>query len=89
MSVISRSHFELVRARKALEQAFEEGDWVALRENDVLLGKQLDAAFVDDKRNTYELLQEMERVLKTYANLVSALPASAAESLSFFPHNRS
>ena len=85
MSVISRSHLNLVRARKALEKAFAERDWDALKETDRQLGQSLNEAFDDQDRNTSELVQEMEKVLRTYASMVAALPKDAEISLSTFP----
>lgn len=85
MSVISDSHVSLVRARKALEKAFAERDWDALKESDKLLGESLNRAFDDEHRNTFELVQEMEKVLHTYATLVASLPDEAQMSLSTFP----
>ncbi len=86
MSVVSRAHFELVRSRRNLELAFERGDWEALREWDRVLGENLNRAFDDDKRDTFELVQEMERVLHTYARLIANLPDSAEGCLTSFPH---
>lgn len=85
MSVISGAHVNLVRARKALEKAFEERDWDALRETDKRLGESLNEAFDDEHRNTFELVQEMEKVLHTYAGVVAALPEGAEVSLHTFP----
>jgi len=85
MSVISRSHLNLVRARKALEKAFKERNWDALRETDKLLGESLNEAFDDVGRNTVELVQEMEKVLGTYAEMVAALPEDAEASLNTLP----
>lgn len=85
MSVICRSHVELVRARKALEKAFDNRDWDVLKETDRRLGDILNSAFDDVDRNTGELVQEMERVLHTYAAMVEALPEAAELSLSVFP----
>lgn len=84
MSVVSKSQVELVRARKALEQAFDEQDWVALRKWDAKLGECLNRAFADPMRDAFELVQEMERVLHTYATLVEAMPAAAQNCLEHF-----
>jgi hypothetical protein len=84
MPVISRSHVELVRARKALRQAFEEQDWEQLRERDIELGLRLDRAFDDKDSDSKALVKEMERILNTYAELVEVLP-DYAENLSFVP----
>ena len=85
MSVISGSHVNLVRARKALEKAFAERDWEALKETDILLGESLNEAFDDKHRNAYELVQEMEKILHTYSEMVMALPEGADMSFSTFP----
>lgn len=85
MSVVSSSHVMLVRARKAMEKAFAERDWDALKETDKLLGECLNQAFDDEHRNTFELVQEMEKVLQAYAAMVEALPQGAEASLSSFP----
>ena len=88
MSVVSRPHFELVRARKSLETAFKKGDWEAMREWDAQLGERLNAAFDDEGRNSAELIKEMERVLHAYAELIAALPESASTALNSFPRTR-
>jgi len=85
MSVVSRSHFELVRARRGLEKAFESGDWDALKDWDYQLGENLNRAFADDSRDSFELVEEMERVLQTYARLISNLPDTAVGCLTSFP----
>ncbi|WP_045860436.1 hypothetical protein [Teredinibacter purpureus] len=82
MSVISVSHLALVRARKALEQAYDTKNWDDVRELDSLLGECLNQAFDDDQRDTSALVSELERVLKLYAAIVSSLPEQA-EQLSF------
>lgn len=87
MSVVSQSHFELVRARKSLEKAFEKRDWPALRNWDTTLGECLNRAFDDDSRNTIELVQEMEKVLQTYAHMLAAIPDNESDCLSSFPYN--
>lgn len=86
MSLVSQSHVELVRARKALEKAFIDKDWEVLSACDRRVGEALNDAFEDDRRDTRELVYEMERVLGIYAKMVSALPASFSEHpMSFIP----
>lgn len=77
MSVVSSSHFSLVRARRELEKAFQKGDWDAVRVWDQQLGEKLNEAFDDDGRDTVALIDELERILLTYSNVVSAMPVHA------------
>jgi len=79
MSVISTSHFSLVRARHSLEKAFNSNDWPGVRKWDQVLGDCLNSAFDDDNRDTSELVSELERVLHLYANIVCTLPEQAGD----------
>ncbi len=77
MSVIPASFTSLVRARRSLQKAHQSEDWDAVRELDVLLGESLNRAFDDSDRNTSALIEELEKVLHLYANIVSGLPVQA------------
>ncbi|WP_143247444.1 hypothetical protein [Agaribacterium haliotis] len=88
MSLISRSHVDLVRLRKGMQSCFESGDWMGLRAKDRAMGAALDQAFQDSSRNAVELVAEMERVLALYARIVEALPSSEQEMLQGFPYSR-
>jgi len=85
MSLVSQSYLELVRARKNLHKASIDQDWAQLREADETLGDALNSAFDDDHRNPIDLVQEMERIVRLYAEIVESLPQDAAESLKAFP----
>ncbi|SMF36356.1 hypothetical protein SAMN02745866_02332 [Alteromonadaceae bacterium Bs31] len=74
MSVIPASFTSLVRTRRSLEKAYQSGDWESVREVDVLLGDCLNRAFDDSDRDTTVLIEELEKVLRLYANIVSTLP---------------
>ncbi|WP_188151679.1 hypothetical protein [Teredinibacter waterburyi] len=76
-SLVSVTHVALVRARRELDRAFEEGDWERVRYWDAQLGQRLNRAFEDEERDTNGLIEELERVLKLYAQIVSALPEHA------------
>ena len=84
MSVICKSHVDLVRVRKSLEKALAENNWCALREHDLSLTDVMNAAFEDTSRNSSELVIEMERVLRVYARMVASLPSSGQEAQSLF-----
>lgn len=94
MSVVSASYVELVRSRRALHQAFLKRDWEGVRQWDSLLGGNLNRAFDDDHRDTLALVEELEKVLKLYADIVVAVPehagacmVSGLASLPSFPAN--
>lgn len=88
VSIICQTHVELVRARKALEKAFVNQDWVALREMDIALGELLNKSFEDEARDAPSLVREMEHILNAYSRIISQLPESASEALALFPHKR-
>lgn len=77
MTVISSSYFSLIRARKELEKAFQQGRWDDVKSWDIRLGVSLNKAFEDEQCNTAELVQELERILNTYANVVRGMPEKA------------
>jgi ferritin-like metal-binding protein YciE len=81
MSLVSSSHFSLVRARKALESAFRDNDWDQLRNLDQALGDSMNQAFEDDQRDTKNLVKELEKVLYLYAQMVSTLPDAAKQKV--------
>lgn len=77
MSVIPASQVALIRARRALNQAFLEADWEAVREWDARLAEQLNVSFADENRDTQTLVEEMEKILALYAKMVTVLPGQA------------
>ncbi|TVZ38575.1 hypothetical protein P886_2947 [Alteromonadaceae bacterium 2753L.S.0a.02] len=74
MSVVCSAQFLLIRARRELQKSFREQDWDALRNWDTKLGEYLSLAFEDPNRDTVALVEEMETVLKLYAEIVAHLP---------------
>ena len=77
MSIVNASQFALRRARQELEKAFHHCEWEDVRRWDVELGQSLNAAFDDENRDTPALVNELEKILGTYARLVESLPAEA------------
>ncbi|PCK08386.1 MAG: hypothetical protein COA42_09490 [Alteromonadaceae bacterium] len=84
MSLVCSTHFSLVRARRELERAQRCGDWQSVRNWDVTLASNLNDAFEDKDRNTPALIKELERILRTYSELVDKMPDSLANGL-FLP----
>lgn len=74
MSIIVASQFALKRARKQLENAFRQGNWQAVRESDIELGKLLNKACDEKSRDTRALISELESILTLYADMVAVLP---------------
>ncbi len=74
MSIVVASQFALKRARRQLETSFRQGNWQAVRENDIELGRLLNKAFDEKGRNTRALVSELENILALYADMVSVLP---------------
>ena len=74
MSVVVASQFALKRARRNLERAYQQGNWLAVRQSDVELGKLLNSALDDKSRDTKALVEELENILALYADMVSMLP---------------
>lgn len=74
MSIVVASQFALKRARKQLENAFRQGNWQAVRESDIELGKLLNKAFDEKNRDTRTLVSELETILALYADMVALLP---------------
>ena len=79
MPVICSSLVNVIRARKAMQAAFESGDWEAVRVHDEQVGQLLDLAFSDELRDNRALVGELEKVLALYADVVAYLPESAAQ----------
>lgn len=77
MSVVAASQVALIRARRALNQAFLDADWDAVRERDAALAEQLNISFADENRDTQALVEEMEKILALYAKMVAILPGQA------------
>lgn len=78
MPVIPSSYLNLVRARRELESAFYSQDWEQVKHWDATMGECLGCAFDDEHRNTGQLIQELERILGLYAQIVSSLPEQAS-----------
>lgn len=85
MSVISSHHFMLVRSRRELERAFSERDWEKIRQWDSELGRSLNLAFDDSERNTQALVDELEKILQTYAEVLACLPEAERHDNHFSP----
>lgn len=81
MSIISVSLFSLKRARKALENAYHERDWQAVRHWDTEVAKYLGEAFDDGSRDTKALIRELQTILHTYGKIVEELPESSGQFL--------
>jgi hypothetical protein len=79
MNVIPISHIALVRARKSMERAYRNNDWVAVREWDAELSQQLNQAFDDTGRDHALLVSELEKILALYSALTRALPEATVE----------
>lgn len=81
MSLVSHSHVALVRARRELENAFDQSRWDDLKALDKSLGDCLNHAFEDKGRDAVTLVHELERVLGLYASMVESLPHEAKKQL--------
>lgn len=79
MKLISSTLVEVMRTRRALEQAFEKSDWDAIKQCDAKVGNCLDAAFDDPERDNSLLVSELEKILKLYATMVAYLPEHTAK----------
>jgi hypothetical protein len=78
MAIVSSSLVDVIRTRKALETAFELGDWDVVKSYDARLGSVLDEAFSDESRDNQALVCELEKVLALYARVVKHLPEATA-----------
>lgn len=74
MSIVVASQFALKRARRQLENAFKQGNWQAVRESDIELGRLLNKAFDEKSLDTRALVSELEIILTLYADMVATLP---------------
>ncbi|MFL0809596.1 MAG: hypothetical protein K6L76_04215 [Agarilytica sp.] len=74
MPLVPSSSFALKRAHKELNKAYEKGDWESVRHWDKELAASLTEACNDDGRSARDLIYDMEKILKSYSKLVSALP---------------
>lgn len=79
MNVIPATHLTLIRARKSMEKAFKDGDWDAVKDQDVFLSAQLAQAFDDPERNHRMLADELSKVLGLYSRLTIEMPEIALE----------
>jgi len=78
MTVINSSFVSLVRVRKQLQKAYDEGNWDDVRHWDVALADLMNEAFDDEDRNTTALVDELQKVLNLYTKIVSELPENSA-----------
>lgn len=74
MSVVSASQFALSRARRDLKNAFSNNDWQSIKDVDKILSHTLNNAFDDANRDTKSLVDELEKIVSLYSEMVSALP---------------
>ncbi|BCD99476.1 hypothetical protein [Marinagarivorans cellulosilyticus] len=79
MPLVCSSLVDVIRTRKAMQTAFEVGDWDGVKACDERLGRMLDAAFSDDNRDNTALVAELEKVLAMYARVVTYLPEATAQ----------
>ncbi len=79
MNLISASLVNVKRARREMERAFTAGNWDGVKHWDGLVGKGLDAAFDDPARDNVGLVEELEKILGLYAQIVIGLPEQTAE----------
>ena len=79
MPIVCSSLVAVIRARKALQNALEAGDWDAVKAHDAEVGPALDEAFSDELRDNAALIGELEKILALYAKVVTALPEATAQ----------
>lgn len=79
MKLVSASLVNVKRARREMERAFVAGNWDGVKHWDALVGKGLDAAFDDPSRDNAGLVEELEKVLGLYAQIVIGLPEQTAQ----------
>lgn len=82
MSIVSASQFTLARTRKELVTAFKNNDWQAVKEVDQLLAHNLNHAFDDKHRDTKALIDELEKIVCLYSEMVARLPMQASKMAS-------
>lgn len=79
MKLVSASLVNVKRARREMERAFTLGDWEGVKRWDGLVGEGLDKAFDDPSRDNAGLVDELEKILGLYAQIVIGLPEQTAE----------
>lgn len=79
MKLVSATQFALARTRKQLLDAYKSNDWKAVRDVDQLLAHNLNEAFDDKNRDTRALIDELEKIVGLYGEMVSQLPIDAAK----------
>ena len=79
MKLVSASLVNVKRARREMERAFTAGDWDGVKRWDGLVGEGLDKAFDDPSRDNVGLVDELEKILGLYAQIVIGLPEQTAE----------
>ena len=72
MAVVPFSYFRLQRTRSGLSDAFASGDWASVRDYDLQLGKNLEEAYCDPRVASADLIDEMEKLLRIYEQLMKA-----------------
>ncbi len=72
MAVVPFSYFRLQRTRRGLSDAYQSGDWLAVRDYDRELGQSLEQAYADPRVDSAVLLDEMEKLLRIYEQLMKA-----------------
>jgi len=82
MSITTASQFALSRTRKDMDSAFKDQNWDAIKHTDKQLTDNLNAAFDDDDRDIKSLIDELEKIVILYGNMVASLPSSAQECIS-------
>jgi hypothetical protein len=79
MTIIAASLVNVMRTRREMERALHQGDWDAVKQWDSKVGQSLDAAFDDPSRDNRALVDELEKVLGLYAQVVAQLPEHTAQ----------
>lgn len=82
MSVVSASQFALARTRRSMLKAFRQKNWEAIKTCDRDLAANLNNAFDDSNRDTRALIDELEKIIGLYAEMVANLPADASDRAS-------
>lgn len=77
MKLVTASQFALARTRKQLKAAFKNNDWQAVRDVDQILVHSLNDAFDDTNRDTRALIEELEKIVGLYGEMVARLPVDS------------
>ena len=79
MNIIPASLVNVMRSRREMERAYLQGNWEAVKDWDNKVSLYLDAAFDDPERDNRVLVDELEKVLNLYAQMVNHLPEHTAQ----------